>query len=285
MPRRVINRQHSAGPIRTYRAYTAATSFASRLRSVARAAAVRALTMRPGPSRPINCIRFPYYHHVFDDERAGFVAQVKYLKNLGDLLPIADAVEYLRQPSPPAGRYFCLTFDDGYKNCVTNAVPVLLDQGARAAFFVPTLSINAGVEVHVQQANAAGGSYPVVELLDWRDGRRMVRAGMTIGSHAASHRRLKDLSVADVERELTTSRATIERELGVPCVDVSSPWGQPGVDFTRDREPLIAERLGYRSFLTTERGRNADQPTPLCIPRDHVLAIWGTYQLKYFFSR
>jgi hypothetical protein len=54
------------------------------------------------------------------------------------------------------------------------------------------------------------------------------------------------------------------------------------IDYDPSRHPQMAGRVGYRSFLTTQRGSNRQGRSSLDIRRDHLLANWGNYQLRYF---
>jgi peptidoglycan/xylan/chitin deacetylase (PgdA/CDA1 family) len=273
-------------PVTTFRAWHSFLSPRARLRSRARNAAVFLLSLRSEEPRGSNWIRFPSYHHVFDDERDGFAAHLRYLKNLGEIIPLDAAIEMLESGDPIDGRYFCITFDDGFKSCLTNAVPVLVDHQATAAFFLPTRYIGTSVE---RDHDLIHGFYNpgnlTIEFLDWDDCRQLARAGMTVGSHTVNHPRLIELSEAEVAEELKASKETIEREIGLPCDHFCCPTGRPGIDFDPDRDPAIARRLGYRSFLTTRRGSIHRKPEPLSVDRDHMLAAWHPYQLRYFLSR
>lgn len=271
-------------PITTYRAYRGELSPRDRAYALARSGYLFARSRLGNVPREGSFIRFPYYHHVFDDERAGFADQLRWFKNYGDFISLDDAISMLESSAPVRGRYFAITFDDGFRNSLTNAAPILADFDAVAAFFCPTRFIrNAGDDG--TKARSHDGHSPYVEYLDWEECRRLQAAGMTIASHTVNHARLSELSDAEVERELAESKATIEKELGTPCVHFCPPWGHPGSDFKPEREPEIARRLGYRSFFTTTRGKNKEKPAPFLVTRDHVIAVWGHYQLRYFFSR
>lgn len=272
-------------PIQTLREFQHGSALHERIRLLARDAFIRALSIAPRSAAP-NWIRFPYYHYVFDDERATFAAQLGYLRKLGDFISLDEAVECLASGHPIHGRYFCLTFDDGFRNCLTNALPILLDNRATAAFFLPTRFIDKSPMPDPDLiSRVSNGGDRVPEFLSWEECRIMAGAGMTIGSHTVHHIRLLTSTDAEVESEFRDSKRAIEREIGRPCDHFSCPKGRPGIDFESKRHPQIAKRVGYLSFLTTRRGSVHRFPDPFLVERDHLLAAWGTHQLRYFFSR
>lgn len=258
-------------------------SAAQRLRNAARACVIAGLSATRSPTRGSGWIRFPYYHHVFDDERAGFERQLRYFRNIGEIIGIDDAVAMMTGGTPIDGRYLCITFDDGFKNWIENAVPILVGQQAVAAFFVATGYIGTDVERDLERLLAFyDNDGRLMEFLNWDDCRAMTEAGMTIGSHSEGHVHLKDLSDDAVMGELTRSRSIIERETGKPCLHFCCPFGREGIDYDRDRHPEMAAAAGYVSFLTGHRGDNRAGTSPFDIHRDHLLANWGNYQLRYF---
>ena len=56
------------------------------------------------------------------------------------------------------------------------------------------------------------------------------------------------------------------------------------IDFLPGRDPELAASLGYKSFLTGHRGAMHQGENPMNVRRDHLMAGWGNYQLKYFFA-
>ena len=274
------------GPIRTFGDLHADSPTKMRLRGALRDAIVFALSLTGKPRRDASWIRFPYYHHVFDDERRGFDKHLRYMRDLGEFIDLDSAVAMLESGDPIDGRYFCLTFDDGFRNCHSNAMPILLDHGATAAFFLPTSYIGTVLPADADRVRAfyePGKS--IIEFLSWAEAREMLDAGMTMGSHTVHHRLLSQLTAQEVEDELRTSKATLEEKLGIRCDHFCAPRGRPGLDYDVERDPEIARRLGYRSFLSTRRGSWERVPTPMALERDHTLAAWGLYQLRYFLAR
>ncbi len=285
-------------PVETYRDFIAGQPLLERARDFARDAVILALSAGRSPGngggrggskgggKDGGWIRFPFYHHVFDDERRGFARQLDFMASLGDFIGLDDAADMMDSGGPIDGRYFCVTFDDGFKNWITNAVPILLDHGVPAAFFVVAGYIGTSVE---RDREKLLGFYDqgdlLMEFLSWDDCREMAAAGMTIGSHTMNHVHLAGLGDAAAAAELKSSKQLIETELGRACDHFCCPFGRRNIDYLPDRDPAIAKRVGYRTFLATDRGAVRQGASAMAIPRDHLLAGWGDYQLRYFFSR
>jgi len=275
----------SGEPIRTYRDFVAGRSALASARDVARDMLLRVLAVGRSPGSTSGWIRFPFYHHVFDDERRDFARQLDYMAAHGDFVGLDDAVKMLGSGDAIDGRYFCVTFDDGFKNCISNAVPILVEKKSPATFFVVTRYVGTSI---ARDRELLKGFYiagdKLMEFLDWDDCRRMAAAGFGVGSHTASHARLAQLDGAGVEAELTQSKRKIEAETGRPCNHFCCPFGRAEVDFIPGRDPEIARRVGFASFLTGHRGANRRGDSPLFVRRDHLLAAWGDHQLRYFLS-
>ena len=105
-----------------------------RVRNLLRDTTVFFLSLSKRIDRTNNWLRFPYYHHVFDDERKGFVRHLDYLKNYGDFISLENAASLLESKTLIHGRYFCLTVDDGFKNCHTNIMPILVEKKSLQVF-------------------------------------------------------------------------------------------------------------------------------------------------------
>jgi len=271
--------------IKSWRDFVSTWSLGFRVRTLLRDSVVSISPLGRSMGRGANGIRFPYYHHVFSDERRGFARHLDTMSNYGDFISLDGAVEMLEFGERIDGCYFCITFDDGIRCCHDGAMPILAERGIPAAFFIVTdytADTDAG-ESRVCRPLHARVPYRY-EYLTWRECRAMLDAGMTIGSHTCSHVRLIDLNEDDVRRQLRESKRMIENKLGIECRHFACPWGGPGKDFHVQRDVNIARELGYRSFLTTQRGTNPDGRSPFAICRDNMFASWENAQLRYFLS-
>ena len=268
--------------VRSFAEFIGPQPMAVRARAFARDMALLGLSMLPGRGKR-NAIRFPYYHHVFDDERSGFARHLRWMRDHGDFVGWDDAVAMMEGTLPVDGRYFCISFDDGFKSCATNALPLLNEAGAKAAFFVATGFIGTDpVKDRDRLLSFYPGESRVMEFMTWDDCRRLAANGMVVGSHTENHARLSALDAGAVRAELLGSKRILEQEMGAECPHFCCPWGQPGSTFLPDRDPGIARECGYRSFATTVRGPTQAGDSPFYVRRDHMLANWPDYQLRAF---
>ena len=82
------------------------------------------------------------------------------------VMPLSDAADALARGTLPAAAA-CITFDDGYADNLTVAVPVLRQHGVSATFFIATSFIDGGRMWNDTVIEAVRGVPDCV--LDWRD--------------------------------------------------------------------------------------------------------------------
>ncbi|NBC48490.1 MAG: polysaccharide deacetylase family protein [Gammaproteobacteria bacterium] len=114
---------------------------------------LRAIAGRLSPAGPRARLSILIYHRVFarpdallpsEPDAETFRWQLRVLASLFTVLPLSDAVERLAQGTLPA-RAACITFDDGYADNATVALPVLRELGLPATFFVATGYLDGGM--------------------------------------------------------------------------------------------------------------------------------------------
>ena len=145
-------------------------------------------------------------------------AHVRLLRRLGYRFVTADSVvsDSAISGVRPAERVAVLSFDDGFANWVTHALPVLEQERAVASFYVCP---GWWEDQHPLVAGPAG------RVMAAADVRRLRDAGMGVGSHAWDHPDLRGLDDAALTRQLVDSRAAVAAETGVPCRTVAYPYG------------------------------------------------------------
>ncbi|WP_152050222.1 polysaccharide deacetylase family protein [Tautonia marina] len=85
-------------------------------------------------------------------------------------------------------------------------------------------------------------------MMTWEQVEALAEAGMGIGSHGQTHRRLADLDESEQSEELVSSKRSLEARLGRTVDAISYPYGEQG-DYD-DRTCRLAHETGYRAGFT-----------------------------------
>ncbi|HEY2937747.1 MAG TPA: polysaccharide deacetylase family protein, partial [Gaiellaceae bacterium] len=161
-----------------------------RARNAARRAVITALSAIPRERRA--GVRVVHYHYVFDDERERFERHVRFLAREFRPVSLSEAVERLRTGRTD-GDELVVTFDDGFRNQLENAAPLLAESGISACFYLVTDLLSASRE-EAERFCRERLHLPVpVEPLDWESAANLLDLGHEIGSHTRSHRVLTAL--------------------------------------------------------------------------------------------
>lgn len=157
-----------------------------------------------------------------------------------------------------------LTFDDGFRDNATVALPLAREHGFRPIVFVLPEHLESGAAFTWPEVAADQARDPeLMRSLTWEDVEAMVEAGVEIGSHTLSHPHLPALGDAELARELGESKALIEARLG-SCPLLAYPFGE-----WDGRVALAAREAGYEFAFSLPQGPQAEFG-PHCIPRVNV---------------
>lgn len=163
--------------------------------------------------------------------------------------------------SAPMGRYAFLTFDDGYEDNYTNALPLLRQYGFTAWIFVLPPLVERQAALSWPEVADDAAAYPeVMRSLSWKMIEEMAEAGFEIGSHGLRHPHLPQLGDDELTEELWQSRTEIKDRLG-RCDSFAYPFGE-----WDDRVEAAAARAGY-SFAFTSPSAGQRRVGPLTVPR------------------
>jgi peptidoglycan/xylan/chitin deacetylase (PgdA/CDA1 family) len=132
-----------------------------------------------------------------------------------------------------------ITFDDGYRDVLPHAIPVLEHHGFTATVFAVS--------------GLLGGTNswdppPRRDLMTEADLRQLTAAGHEVGSHSATHVRLAGLDPEHLREEIMGSREALARLLGSPPRSFCYPYGS--VDAAAAR---CVEEAGYTSACAVTR--------------------------------
>jgi peptidoglycan/xylan/chitin deacetylase (PgdA/CDA1 family) len=223
---------------------------------------------------PERTLRVLMYHKVNDVEGNSvtvpvglFDEQMAQLREFGYTPVALDRVidHYLDGTALPNGAVL-ITFDDGYRDNLANAVPILQRYGYPAVLFVPIGYLGGRRPLPHDEHLAVRGI--VNPTLDWSELAELEHAGVRIESHGIGHRPLADLEVDEAAREITLSKLRLEEALGRPVRAFAYVKGSEA--HYRLVHLSLLRQAGYDIAFTSISGANGPGTDPLQLHRYNV---------------
>ena len=188
------------------------------------------------------------------------------------LVGLTEALDALDAGS--TDRLLAVTFDDGYRDFLTAAVPALRAAGARATLYASVGHLGG-------PAGWLGRWSPDFgPLLDWAELSEVADAGVEIGNHSLVHHPLDVLPPAQLREEIVRSHDELEQRLQRPVRSFAYPHGYNGRrvrDVVRAAGHDNATEVGRRLHTPGERRFAVPrlQPTPDHTGADLVALVAG----------
>jgi peptidoglycan/xylan/chitin deacetylase (PgdA/CDA1 family) len=223
-------------------------------------------TARPSPSIPILV-----YHQISEAPPKGapfrglyvspgaFGRQMALLKLLGyQGLSMSALLPYLK--GERSGKVVGITFDDGYFNNLTHALPVLQRHGFSSTCYAVS---NLLGRTNVWDEGIGIAQVP---LMDAGQLRQWVAGGQEVGSHTQNHVRLLQSDAATARAEMVQDKAALEGILATPVRHFCYPYGEYAPEHV-----IMAREAGFDTVTTTRRGRSTVGANLLELPRVPVV--------------
>jgi peptidoglycan/xylan/chitin deacetylase (PgdA/CDA1 family) len=153
-----------------------------------------------------------------------------------------------------------ITFDDGYLNNLTHALPVLQRCGFSATCYIVSRRIGQTNAWDAEKGIAATPLMNAGQILQWCAG------GQEIGAHSRTHGNLTMLDIPSSFDEIEGSKADLEDLTGRPVFHFCYPFGDYG-----NLQVLQVIESGYLTATTTARGRALPGCSLLELPRVPVV--------------
>jgi peptidoglycan/xylan/chitin deacetylase (PgdA/CDA1 family) len=160
----------------------------------------------------------------------------------------------LERGTPLPARPVMITFDDGYRDVLANAAPVLARLHMPATAYVITSRISG----------------PDPSFLTWKQLTQLERDGVAVGSHTVHHLALPTLTDTHAMHELLDSRLVLEHRLGHPVQWFAYPAGAENAHAAH-----LVRLAGYVLGVTTHPGALQKAAFPLELDRLEVLDTTG----------
>lgn len=179
-----------------------------------------------------------------------FADQLAYLRDAGFNTVTAGALSAILANG--AGdlpeRPVVLTFDDGYGDFYTGAMPLLQQHGFTATVF--------------QTTGWVGKEDEAKRMLNWRELAELDQAGIEIGAHTCTHPQLDQIPQKLMREELYASKSLLEDNLGLKVPGLAYPYG-----YSSARVRQVARELGYEYAYAVGNSLATGAAGPFTLPR------------------
>ncbi len=174
-----------------------------------------------------------------------FEAQMGWLHEQGYRTMRMDMVARCIANAACPTKVVALTFDDGYADAFTTALPILQRYGFNATFYI------------------ISGLVGQPGYMSWEQLGTLRDSGMEIGAHTIDHYDLTSLDPAESERQIVQSKTDLEQHLGISVASFCYPTGL--YNWTIEEQTRAA---GYLSATTTRW--DDDYSDLMALPRRRI---------------
>ncbi len=195
------------------------------------------------------------YHKVTGFEFGGtwiskkrFISSLDYLLDSGfSFISEDNFLDTISGKRIGKGREILMTFDDGYRMIIDNAIPALEQRKIPALIFL--ITSYAGRE-NRWELRLPGRKF---DHMGWDEVEDLSARGFSFGSHSRSHRDLTRLGIEPLRSELSVSKGVIEEATGHTVRTLSYPFGRSNRSVREE-----TKAAGYEAAFTLyPAGRNS----------------------------
>lgn len=170
-----------------------------------------------------------------------------------------ELVRALRESDFPPPRAVVITIDDGYRDNLEVAAPLLARHGFPATIFL--------VSQRLGDANDWDDEPPIGgrPLMTAAEALEMRAMGHELGAHTRTHCWLTEAGDEEVVEQIGGSRRDLEAELGIEVTGLAYPYGRHD-----ERAVAAAGAAGFAGACTTHVALTRLDEDPLRIPRIEI---------------
>ncbi len=161
-----------------------------------------------------------------------------------------------------------LTFDDGFADFYTEALPVLQRFGLTATLYISTAYIGS-TSRFLQPEQEAGRL-----MLTWEQVSEVCAGGIECGAHGHRHLQLDVIPTAIARSDIKRSKAVLEAKLNRTIESFAYPYG-----YYRPAVQRLVREAGYRSACAVRYAMSSAGDDPFALSR---LIVPGDISLTQF---
>ena len=182
-----------------------------------------------------------------------FHSQIKYLVNSGySFVSLPEVIKKLSNGYDRKEKIIALTFDDGHKDILTYALPILEEFNVKATVFIVSNYVGKSgwLNKNGDLSKTKSNDDQWWDLLTWRD-LREIKKQFWIEAHGMTHKRMSNLENDQLITELKDPVLKIKKELNLTSTIFCYPYG----DFSKKTIEMV-KKYGYDGACGTEKGVN-----------------------------
>jgi len=202
-----------------------------------------------------------------------FAKHIQYLKQMGYKSLTFQEYDDYRNGKLPAKNFpkkpVILTFDDGYKDNLVNALPIMKAAGFKGVLFILADRSHTDNFWDVAKGETSEPLMTHEELL------LMQKAGWELGAHTFTHSDLTTLSPTDSWNEIANGKQRIESEFSQDVISFAYPYGK----FNEEVKEQLLD-AGYKYAVVIDAGGLHLEEDPLEIFRVYMFPEDGLLQIR-----
>jgi len=175
-------------------------------------------------------------------------------------LTVSDLVRITTQGEVLPERPVVVTFDDGFADFATEAVPAMAARSVVSTLYVTTGALigNGGS----RGATSRTLKLPPAPMLSWQQLAGLEELGVEIGAHSHTHPQLDTLPVVAAAEEIVHSRALLEEHMGHHVESFAYPHGYSSPAVRR-----VVAQQGFSSAAGVRNRFSAADDDQFCLAR------------------
>ena len=191
-----------------------------------------------------------------------FDEQVAYMQRNGyTSMTVTQYRNVITQGAMLPERPVILTFDDGFADFYSDALPVLRRYNFVATLYVTTSFVN-GTSRWLRREGETERP-----MLNWDQLKEIAAYGIECGAHTHCHSQLDTLSASSAKMEIIQSKLLLEHQLGVQVESFAYPYG-----YYTARVKRQVKEAGYTSACAVKHAMSEVTGDPFILARQTVTA-------------
>jgi peptidoglycan/xylan/chitin deacetylase (PgdA/CDA1 family) len=182
-----------------------------------------------------------------------FAGMMEHVRDAYTPVPLSRIVEWLEGRAEPTERAVAVTFDDGYRDVLTNAVPVLSRLGIPATVYVVTDFVKEGKMVWTDRIVSALSATKKARVTVASNGRSVELSLRDDREKAAADEKIRSLCKALPDGERTRLLEHVLEDLAVGDSEIVSAWPDHAPLSPDDLKTLVGAGVDIGSHTKSHR--------------------------------